>query len=681
MDNWIDVAASALSLDGWLALGPQLGTVVQGTRTLYLSAGSYVLHRDATLPPDITLVFERGAIVSGAVRLAVEGALVAGRQKIFDPDTLVVELSGVQNPVVFPQWWGALGDGRSDDGGAVAGMFAALGGAVGRSVVFPPGDYLIGRRVDIGVGAGLSVRGERARIVRGAGLFFGVPLFAVSSGVESGTAVLTLDDLTFQGRGGGTLLSLAGGTWRAALRRCVFARAATAIEVRDGVELWASGCEAQSCSVAVDFQGNGRSLLFDDLLATSTTAETMISVRSLASGVRRLGGPRNAMLVAMDGGCLDGTLEVEAAEPSVFLATGTEARAVALTLAQGCALISRTSIHRQTPGHGLTLEGVRRGLIHEVQVTLEGDGSTALGAHVRFDKEAHASVMFSSCEIDGASPHGRLALAAVGLDAEGPHAGDVHLSGCHLLGDFSFGLMSSGGTASVADSTVRVTGGTFLLKRRPSGFAPRLGVHRLYRGYRPGPSGTPDANSLYMKFLDVSGGTRFEVTHVGVVLPTAFNGLEVTGGTIGDVLTFGGRLLLGAALAPVAPIATREGEPMPALHGDVFRPRGFLNVADQYVVGPATQWWCHTSAVGEAGRNTGASIFGPEITNYLYIFDIWGPICSLIPQKIDDGPARLPTEADPPKQPTGGTVEGSESATWIGHEIAKAYRFFRDLLG
>ena len=107
--------------------------------TLRLQPGDWVIPEDLVFPKNITLVFERGAIFSlgRGVKVTINGEIQAGFQPIFRGPGRVD--GNLMARFIYPQWWGAQGDGAADDYEAIA---CAAQAARGKVLYFTHGVYI-----------------------------------------------------------------------------------------------------------------------------------------------------------------------------------------------------------------------------------------------------------------------------------------------------------------------------------------------------------------------------------------------------------------------------------------------------------------------------------------------------------------------------------------------------------
>ena len=98
-----------------------------------------VVGKDTTVPARVSLRFENGGgfLVKDGVTLTVNGSVEVPMQQVFQGGGKVVFGPG-RIKEVYPQWWGAKGDGKSDDTAAIQ---AAIDSITRGTVFFPSGTY------------------------------------------------------------------------------------------------------------------------------------------------------------------------------------------------------------------------------------------------------------------------------------------------------------------------------------------------------------------------------------------------------------------------------------------------------------------------------------------------------------------------------------------------------------
>ena len=118
-----------------------------------LPAGhTYLVCRDVHIPPTVTVNARHGAVVKvlNDKTVTMDGVLSAGPYRIFDGDGTVGGTFAGQS--VFPQWWGAVADGATDDTLALNRALACP------RVRLPAGTYLISSTLQLNKGT--SLKGE-----------------------------------------------------------------------------------------------------------------------------------------------------------------------------------------------------------------------------------------------------------------------------------------------------------------------------------------------------------------------------------------------------------------------------------------------------------------------------------------------------------------------------------------
>ena len=116
-----------------------LSAIGANQATLHISPGNWVIHENLDFPKNITLRFERGAIfsVDSGVKITINSEIEAGFHQIFSgPGRVDGNLTA---RFIYPQWWGAQGDGVADDYEAIA---KAAQAARGKVLYFKHGTYL-----------------------------------------------------------------------------------------------------------------------------------------------------------------------------------------------------------------------------------------------------------------------------------------------------------------------------------------------------------------------------------------------------------------------------------------------------------------------------------------------------------------------------------------------------------
>ncbi len=88
-------------------------TAIGATPATLIIADTQTLTANLTVPSTVRLVISKPGAIAGAFTLTVNGPLDAGIYQIFSSSTTVVLGSYVLE--CYPEWWGAVGDGATDD--------------------------------------------------------------------------------------------------------------------------------------------------------------------------------------------------------------------------------------------------------------------------------------------------------------------------------------------------------------------------------------------------------------------------------------------------------------------------------------------------------------------------------------------------------------------------------------
>ncbi|GIP34665.1 right-handed parallel beta-helix repeat-containing protein [Paenibacillus sp. J2TS4] len=146
--GWVNVqqfgADGDGSYDNYGALSQLIGSLSsQGKATLYIPKGIYRIGSHLTLPSWLDLRIDHGASLSPdtGVVLTVDSAIYAGQRTIFAGGGTVVGALGGRT--VYPQWWGAQGDGAADDRHAIQQALNLAKTNGGISVYLSKGTYKV----------------------------------------------------------------------------------------------------------------------------------------------------------------------------------------------------------------------------------------------------------------------------------------------------------------------------------------------------------------------------------------------------------------------------------------------------------------------------------------------------------------------------------------------------------
>ena len=112
--------------------------------TLCIPPGSWTIAENLLLPPNISLKFERGAIldINKDVVVTINGEIDAGFFPIFNGEGSIQ--GNIQSLYIYPQWWGAQGNGSNDDYEAIS---KAVKAATSGRLYFKRGIYLTSKMI------------------------------------------------------------------------------------------------------------------------------------------------------------------------------------------------------------------------------------------------------------------------------------------------------------------------------------------------------------------------------------------------------------------------------------------------------------------------------------------------------------------------------------------------------
>jgi hypothetical protein len=139
------IEVSALTgVSNYQTIKEALAAAGSGQATLHLSPGNWGIDEDLDFPKNVTLKFAPGAILSvdSGVKVTINSEIEAGFQQIFSGPGIVE--GNIRARFIYPQWWGAQGDGVADDYAAIA---QAAHVARGKVLFFRHGTYLTSQRI------------------------------------------------------------------------------------------------------------------------------------------------------------------------------------------------------------------------------------------------------------------------------------------------------------------------------------------------------------------------------------------------------------------------------------------------------------------------------------------------------------------------------------------------------
>jgi hypothetical protein len=111
---------------------------------LLIPEGTYLINTAVTMGSTVELVFEPGAKIKPAtsVTVTLSGRVLAGRYQVFDLSNASAAIAGlVHNEEVFPEWWGAVADGTTDNKAVFDKIATQLTASTPRRVKLDIGTY------------------------------------------------------------------------------------------------------------------------------------------------------------------------------------------------------------------------------------------------------------------------------------------------------------------------------------------------------------------------------------------------------------------------------------------------------------------------------------------------------------------------------------------------------------
>lgn len=159
------------------------GATVAGNDLLF-PPGTYIIGSSITFNSNVTLVFAPGATLSiqNGVTITINGKIAATLHQIFAlTGTGVATLAAGSATQVYPQWWGAVGDGSNDDTTAIQAAITAAESFKG-IVFIPAGEYKITTALDIDNTMSIIGTGKEATTIVAYGGIDGITITPSSAG-------------------------------------------------------------------------------------------------------------------------------------------------------------------------------------------------------------------------------------------------------------------------------------------------------------------------------------------------------------------------------------------------------------------------------------------------------------------------------------------------------------------
>jgi hypothetical protein len=177
-DSGLNRVDSRLANEKWLNdalyngdLGTAITTIGSAKTVLSIPAGNWPIAANLTVPANLTLKLTHGAVLTIATgqTLTINGSLEAGRYQIFS-GTGTGKVSGLKT--VYPEWFGAVGDGSTDD--TLALNLTATACVSGGVIYLAPATYkttgwLITKTVSLVADAPYQFMGSSAVTLKAAG--------------------------------------------------------------------------------------------------------------------------------------------------------------------------------------------------------------------------------------------------------------------------------------------------------------------------------------------------------------------------------------------------------------------------------------------------------------------------------------------------------------------------------
>ena len=149
------------AIDDSSIISTAMALLLFGGTIIFPSGGTYLINTNITIPSNITLKVDNGAIikVGTGITFTINGNLDVGLYTIFTGDGLI--RGNMLNSDIYPHWWGAKGDNETDCAPAIIKAIDYLHSIKGGTLSFGNGQFLYTSPLNIDV-ASITLKGNGA---------------------------------------------------------------------------------------------------------------------------------------------------------------------------------------------------------------------------------------------------------------------------------------------------------------------------------------------------------------------------------------------------------------------------------------------------------------------------------------------------------------------------------------
>lgn len=179
------------AIDDYPVINNLINNKIEGNALVIFPKGEYLIRSNMTVPPNVFLYFVGEGLLKpdAGVTITINGGIIAGPYPILVGDGNADGSAPIADRI-YPQWWGAKGDGVHDDTTAIV---KARGMApVGSTIWFLSGTYLVTDETLTEAPSNIYYIGEgQASNFEYNGAEYPIPAYGVLSSVEPNRAVVS----------------------------------------------------------------------------------------------------------------------------------------------------------------------------------------------------------------------------------------------------------------------------------------------------------------------------------------------------------------------------------------------------------------------------------------------------------------------------------------------------------